>query len=113
MQFFKIIIIIIIIIKTSRTGPSGKTKLFINLFRNLKCTCATENWKNTSSSNNKQLTDPLNPSNVPVWNTCSVGKVIFHIRTWAGKKHVANWDANTLTLKTLLDKLIWQLNSTA
>ena len=32
-------------IKTSSTGPSGKTKLFINCFRNPTSTCATENWR--------------------------------------------------------------------
>ena len=36
---------IIIIIKTSSTGTSGKTKLFINCFRNPTSTCATENWR--------------------------------------------------------------------
>ena len=40
--------VIIIIIKTSSTGPSGKTMLFINCFRNATSTCAAENEENTS-----------------------------------------------------------------
>ena len=61
-------IIIIIIIKTSSTGPDGKTELFINCLCNPTSTCATENKKQTQWSN-QQLTAPLNPSNVPVSNT--------------------------------------------
>ena len=66
---------IIIIIKIGSTGPSGKTKLLINLFRNQTSTCATENWRKHNSG--KQPTvdctlEPIQRSGVKH----SVGKVI-------------------------------------
>ena len=59
------IIIIIIIIKTSSTGPSRKTKLFINCFRSPTSTCSMGK-ENATQGSNQRLTAPLNPSSVPV-----------------------------------------------
>ena len=71
-------------------AQEGKTKLFINCFRNPTSTCATEIWRKHNSG--KQPTvdctlEPIHRAGVKH----SVGRS-FHIRTWAGRKGPANLD---------------------
>ena len=83
-----IFIILIIFIKPAAHAQVGNTKLLISYF--CKLTSILRHGNERKYNSGKRLTAPLNPSCVPVSNIVK-GRA-FHIRTWAGRKHFANWD---------------------
>ena len=80
--------LLLLVVKPAAQTKVGKTKLHINCFRNPTSTCARENWKTELGEATNgwllPLIKPLQRSGVKR----SVGK--FNIRSWVGKKHLAN-----------------------
>ena len=50
--------IVLLLFKPATQDQVGKTKLFINYFRNPTSTCATRNWKSTTQGSNQSYTTP-------------------------------------------------------
>ena len=42
-----LLLLLLLLLKPAAQAQVGKTKLFINCFRNRTSTCATENWRET------------------------------------------------------------------
>ena len=106
-EYFIIINIIIIIIKTSSTDPSGK-KIVYKLLSHRTRSCVTET-RNRHKQTVHGLHDrysPVNRSNVPVPN--SIGKVI-PLRTWPARKSLQIGTVYTFILETPTNELWPQL----
>ena len=63
-----LLLLLLLLLKPPAQAQVGKTKLFINCFRNPTSTGATEK-ENTTQGSNQRLTALLNPSSVPVSNS--------------------------------------------
>ena len=72
------IFILVLLLKPVVGAKVGKTKLFINCFRNPTSTCATENCKKHNSGNQPTVEYSLTPCNVPVSNTLQGRLFILH-----------------------------------
>ena len=97
------VILDIIIIKTSSTGPGGKSKLFKNYLRNPSIKQQRHwNTEKQTEGSTKRLTAPLNPTNHPVSNTC-VGKVINY------STHESGPAGNTLQIGTFYTLILQTL----
>ena len=80
--------LVVIIIKTIGTGTSGKIYIVYKLLSQPHKHVRHGKLKNTTQASNQRLTSPLNPSCVSVSNTM-LGRQ-FHIKPWAGRKHLAS-----------------------
>ena len=78
---------LLLLLKPAIHAKVGKNKVVYKL---LPQPASPKTEENTTQGKNQRLPAPLNPFSVTVSNT--VNGRSFHIRTWGGIKHVANWD---------------------
>ena len=74
-------------LKPSAQAQGGKQSLK-NAFATPQASLPRKTQENTTQGSNQRLAAPFNHSSVPVSNTV-LGRS-FHIRTWAGRKYLAN-----------------------
>ena len=68
-----VILLLLLLLKPAAQAQVGKTKLFINCFRNPTSTCTTENWKKTIQGRNQWSAAPLNLSTFWYQTQCREG----------------------------------------
>ena len=97
-NYYQLLAVIIIIIKTSSTVPSGKNKAVLICPSSM---CVTETKKNITQGSNQRLTAPLNTSSVPVQTQCrdSTFELDPALNTWQIRTFY------TLILQTPVDDL--------
>ena len=77
-----------LLLKTAAQVQVGKTKLFINCFRNPTSTCATENWRKNYSWKQPTVDCMLEHIQRSGIKQCREG----HNRTWTGMNDLTKFD---------------------
>ena len=93
----------ILLLKPVAQAQVGKTKLFINCFRNPQAPATQKAGKSTTQGSNQRLTAPLNPSIVPCQTQCRKGHSTLEPGQAGNTLQIVT--VYTLILQALMDEL--------